>query len=108
MTFASIYPLYINKVERKGRTQEELDLVISWLTGYDQHAIHSLASSAADLRTFFEEAPQLNPDASKIKGMICGHRIEDIQEPLMQKIRYMDKLVDELAKGRSVDRITHR
>lgn len=105
MTFASIYPLYVQKVEKKGRTRAELDSVICWLTGYDAKAFAQQLNSKNDLQTFFECAPQFNPHASKITGVICGYRVEEIEDPLMQKIRYMDKLVDELAKGKPLEKI---
>ena len=105
LIFASIYPLYIKKVESKGRTKAELDTVICWLTGYDKKSLQKQIDKKVDLETFFAEAPQLNPNASKITGMICGYRIEEIEDPLMKKIRYMDKLVDELAKGRKMEKI---
>lgn len=105
MTFASIYPLYIQKVERKGHTQEELDTILHWLTGYDKKRLQKQIDSKVDLETFFAEAPQLNPNVTKIKGLICGYRVEDIEDPLMQKIRYMDKLVDELARGKKMKSI---
>ena len=100
MSFARIYPLYVTKVERKGRTQDEVDQVISWLTGYDAAGLQRTIATEIDLETFFAEAPALNPNATLIKGLICGHRVEEIDDPLMQKIRYMDKLVDELARGK--------
>lgn len=103
--FSSIYPLYIQKAEKKGRTTEEVDTVILWLTGYTEKQFRDQIEKKADLETFFAEAPKLNPNASKITGMICGYRIEEIEDPLMQKIRYMDKLVDELAKGKKMEKI---
>src|SRR5688572_4255525 len=105
MTFASIYPLYIQKVERKGRTREEVDTVLCWLTGYSQKTLQQQIDKKSDLQTFFAEAPQMNPNVSKITGVICGYRVEDIEDKLMQKIRYMDKLVDELAKGKKMEKI---
>jgi len=102
MTFASIYPLYLQKVERKGRTKAELDAVICWLTGYNEG---TLTNNEVSLETFFANAPALNPNAPLIKGVICGVRVEDIEDPLMQKIRWMDKLVDELAKGKAMEKI---
>jgi len=101
-SFASIYPLYVQKVERKSRSRDELDQVISWLTGYDAEGLASVIAREVDLETFFAEAPGLNPNASLITGLICGHRVEDIEDPLMQKIRYLDKLVDELARGKKM------
>ncbi|MFT3845930.1 MAG: DUF2200 domain-containing protein [Lacibacter sp.] len=108
MSFASVYPHYINKVEKKGRTKEELDTIISWLTGYDQTALQKIIDNKTDFETFFAEAPQFNPNASKITGVICGYRVEDIKEELMQKIRYLDKLVDELAKGKAMEKILRK
>ncbi len=105
MTFASIYPLYVQKVEKKGRTKAELDEVICWLTGYSPRALAEQVKRKTDLATFFREAPKLHPNAKKITGVICGVRIEEIEDPLMRKIRYMDKLVDELAKGRAMEKI---
>ncbi len=103
--FASVYPHYVHKATRKGRTQEEVDEVICWLTGYTPDALAALLATGADFRTFFDEAPALHANAAKITGVICGVRIEDIEHPLMQKIRYLDKLVDELAKGRPMVKI---
>lgn len=105
MAFAGVYPHYITKVEKKGRTKEELDTVICWLTGYNQAALQQQIDKRTSLEAFFAEAPQLHPNASKITGVICGYRIEEIEDPLMQKIRYMDKLVDELAKGKVMEKI---
>lgn len=105
MTFASIYPLYVAKVERKKRTKKELDEVLVWLTGYTEAEVHELARSNVTLREFFDAAPRLHPNAAKISGIICGVRVEDITDPLMQKIRWMDKLVDELARGRAIEKI---
>src|SRR5262245_38482873 len=105
MSFAGVYPLYINKVERKRRTKEESDIVLRWLTGYTQKGLQQVIDKKEDLQTFFAEAPQLNPNVSKITGVICGYRVEEIEDKLMQKIRYMDKLVDELAKGRKMEKI---
>lgn len=103
--FSSVYPHYIQKVEKKGRTIDELHKVICWLTGYDEQSLKDQIDAQNDLKTFFEQAPKIHPNASKIKGSICGHKVEEIENPLMQKIRYMDKLVDELAKGKSMDKI---
>ncbi|KAA9393228.1 DUF2200 domain-containing protein [Kocuria coralli] len=105
MSFASIYPLYVTKVERKGRTEEELQKVITWLTGYDEDGLRRVIAEETDLRTFFAQAPAMNPNAHLIKGVICGHRVEEIEDPLMQKIRYLDKLVDELARGKKMESI---
>ncbi len=103
--FASVYPLYVQKVEKKGRSKKEVDEVISWLTGYSQRALADQIKRKHDLETFFREAPALHRHASKITGVICGVRIEEIEDPLMRNIRYMDKLVDELAKGRPMEKI---
>jgi len=108
MTFASIYPLYIQKAERKGRTPAEVDEILYWLTGYNAKTLKQQIDKKNDLQTFFAEAPQLNPNVSKITGVICGYRVEDIEDPLMQKIRYMDKLIDELAKGKAMDKILRK
>lgn len=105
MTFASVYPHYVAKVEKKGRTQQELDEVLRWLTGYSAKGLAGQIQRQTSLETFFDEAPQLHPNAPKITGTICGVRIEDIEHPLMRKIRWMDKLVDELAKGRAMEKI---
>ena len=104
-SFASIYPHYVHKAERKDRTKEEVDRVISWLTGYDAAGLERAIADEVDLEIFFAAAPRMNPDASLITGVICGHRVEEIDDPLMQKIRYMDKLVDELARGRKMEAI---
>ena len=101
MSFASIYPLYVEKVERKGHTRDELDQVLSWLTGYDAAGLQRAIADGIDLRTYFAQAT-LNPNASLITGVICGYRVENIEDPLMQQIRYMDKLVDELARGKKM------
>ena len=105
MSFASVYPHYVQKVEKKGRTVDELHEVICWLTGYDVANILQIIEQKIDFETFFAEAPQINPNAHKITGVICGYRIEDIEDKLMQQIRYLDKLVDELAKGKKMDKI---
>lgn len=104
-SFASIYPLYVRKAERKDRSQEEVDQVLSWLTGYDTAGLRKAIADDVDLERFFAEAPGINPGASLIKGVICGQRVEEIQDPLMQKIRYMDKLIDELARGKKMSAI---
>ena len=104
-SFASIYKLYIQKVERKERTKEDLDTVLFWLTGYNKKTLQQQIDKNNDLETFFAQAPQMNPNVSKITGMICGYRVEEIEDKLMQKIRYMDKLVDELAKGKKMEKI---
>ena len=105
ITFAKVYPLYVEKAEKKGRTKAEVDEIIRWLTGYSQEQIEALAESDTDLETFFAEAPQLNPSRTLIKGVICGIRVEEIEEPTMREIRYLDKLVDELAKGKAMGKI---
>lgn len=105
MPFARIYPLYVNKVERKGRTVAELDEVLTWLTGYDEAGLRAAVDSGVDMRGFFDEAPSLNPNVDLITGVVCGVRVEDVEDPLMQKIRWMDKLVDELAKGKKMEKI---
>jgi len=101
-SLASIYPHYVRKAERKNRSKEEVDQVITWLTGYDTAGLEGAIAGEVDLETFFAEAPEMNPHAPLIKGLICGYRVEEIEDPLMQKIRYMDKLVDELAKGKKM------
>lgn len=105
MTFASVYPHYVTKVEKKGRTKAELDAVIQWLTGYDADALATVLENETDVETFITEAPQLNPSRSLIKGVICGVRVEEIEDPIMREIRYLDKLVDELARGKAMEKI---
>jgi hypothetical protein len=105
MEFSKVYPLYVQKVEKKGRTNDEVDEVICWLTGYDKLGLHSQIENNVGIETFFAKAPEINPNASQIKGVICGVRVEEIEEPLMQKIRWMDKLIDELAKGKALEKI---
>ena len=105
MSFAKIYPLYITKVEKKGRQKTEVDEIIRWLTGYNQQGLETQLDKQVDVETFFAEAPQLNPARALIKGTICGVRVEDIQEPTMQEIRHLDKLIDELAKGKAMEKI---
>jgi hypothetical protein len=105
MSFAGVYPHYVEKVTKKGRTKKELDEVICWLTGYSPRALAKLIKERKDFETFFGEAPSFHPNASKITGTICGVRIQEIEDPLMRKIRYLDKLVDELAKGRPMEKI---
>ncbi len=107
-SFGSVYALYIKKVERKAHTKQEVDAVITWLTGYSLVELQKQIDSKVDFKTFFAEAPKLNPNASKITGMICGYRIEEIKDELMRKIRYMDKLVDEVAKGRAMEKILRK
>jgi len=108
MPLASVYPHYVRKVESKGRTQQELEAVFFWLTGYDVVALQRLLENKTSFEDFFDQAPQLNPNVSKITGVICGYRVEEIEDPLMQKIRYLDKLVDELAKGKALDKILRK
>jgi len=108
LLFSSIYPLYIQKVEKKGRSIAELDTVLFWLTGYDKKTLQDQANRKTDLQTFFAEAPKFNPNALKITGVICGYRVEEIEDKLIQKIRYMDKLVDELAKGKAMEKILRK
>jgi hypothetical protein len=108
MIFARVYPLYVQKAEKKGRTKAELDEIICWLTGYNQQTLQQQIENKTDFETFFAQAPQLNPNASKITGTICGYRVEDIEDELMQKVRYLDKLVDELAKGRAMEKILRK
>lgn len=105
MIFASVYPLYIKKAERKGHTKEEVDTIIFWLTGYNKQSLQKQLDKKTDFETFFAQAPALNPNVSKITGVICGYRIEEIEDPLMKKVRYLDKLIDELAKGRKMEKI---
>lgn len=105
MSFATIYPLYVAKAERKGRTKAEVDEIVQWLTGYDQAEVDARIEEEADLESFFAQSPRLNPLRSKITGVVCGVRVEDIEEELMREIRYLDKLIDELAKGKSMAKI---
>lgn len=107
-SFASVYPHYVTKAEKKGRTKEEVDQIICWLTGYSQKALQQQIDLKTDFETFFEKAPQLNPNVSKITGVICGYRVEEIEDKLMQKIRYMDKMIDELAKGKAMEKILRK
>ena len=108
MPFANVYPLYIKKVEKKGRTKEEVDTIIFWLTGYNETTFQEILDNKIDFETFFGQAPELNPNVSKITGVICGYRVEEIEDKLMQKIRYLDKLIDELAKGRTMEKILRK
>jgi hypothetical protein len=108
MAFASVYPHYIAKAQKKGRTKEEVHAVIRWLTGYDEQALQRHIDEKVDFETFFARAPRINPNASKITGVICGYRVEEIEDKLMQQIRYLDKLVDELAKGRAMEKILRK
>ena len=103
--FSKVYPLYVQKAERKNRTKGEVDQIIRWLTGYDQAGLEKQISRQSDFETFFAQAPAIHPNASLIKGLVCGVRVEDVQDPLMQKIRYLDKLIDELAKGKAMEKI---
>ena len=105
LSFAKIYPLLVAKGEKKGRTKDEVDQVIFWLTGYDHHSLQQRIADESDMETFFQQAPRMNPNAALITGVVCGHRVEEIEDPTMQKIRWLDKLVDELAKGRPMDKI---
>lgn len=107
MTFASVYPLYVQKVEKKGRSKDELHKVIEWLTGYDEKALQKQIADKVTFEAFFDNA-KLNPNAHLITGLICGYRVEDIENPLMKKVRYLDKLVDELAKGKKMEKILRK
>ncbi|TGD57904.1 DUF2200 domain-containing protein [Flavobacterium humi] len=108
MVFASVYPLYIAKAEKKGRTKAEVDEILFWLTGYDTQTLQQHIDNKSDFETFFAQAPLLNPNVSKITGVICGYRVEEIEDKLMQKVRYLDKLIDELAKGKTMDKILRK
>lgn len=108
MRFASVYPHYVTKAERKGRSKAEVDEIIRWLTGYSQEELEEQLEKQTDFETFFAQAPQLNPSRVFIKGVICGVRVEDIEEPTMQEIRYLDKLIDELAKGKAMEKILRK
>ena len=105
--FSKVYPLYVQKAERKNRTKDEVDQLIRWLTGYDQSGLEKQLTQHSDFETFFDQAPAIHPNASLIKGVVCGVRVEEVEDPLMQKIRYLDKLIDELAKGKAMEKI-HR
>jgi len=105
MSFGSVYPLYVTKVEKKGRTKEELHTVITWLTGYSEKQLDKVVADGTDFETFFAKAPRMNPNVGLIKGVICGVRVEEIEDPLMQQIRWLDKLVDELARGKKLESI---
>ncbi|MFY7740448.1 MAG: DUF2200 domain-containing protein [Flavobacterium sp.] len=107
-SFASVYPHYINKAEKKGRSKEEVDTIVRWLTGYNPEQLQQILDNKITFETFFEQAPQLNENVTKITGVICGYRIEEIENKLMQKIRYLDKLIDELAKGRTMEKILRK
>lgn len=108
MSFASVYPHYIQKAERKGRSKAEVDEIIFWLTGYNEQSLQQHIDHKTDFETFFAQAPQMNPNASKITGVICGYRVEEIEDKLMQQIRYLDKLIDELAKGKAMEKILRK
>ncbi|MEO5927047.1 MAG: DUF2200 domain-containing protein [Patescibacteria group bacterium] len=108
MSFASVYPLYIAKAERKGRTKAEVDEVIHWLTGYTQKKLEAQLKKGTDFETFFAQAPKMNPLRALVKGVVCGVRVEDIKEPTMREIRYLDKLIDELAKGKTMEKILRK
>lgn len=108
MAFSNVYPLLVQKAERKGRTKSEVDAVIRWLTGYDDFGLQAQIEKKVDFETFFAEAPEINQSAHKITGVVCGVRVEEIQDPLMQKIRWLDKLVDELAKGKPMEKVLRR
>jgi len=108
MTFASVYPMYLKKAERKGRTKEEVDAIIYWLTGYNRQTLQNQIDKKIDFETFFAQAPAINPNVTKITGLICGYRVEEIEGKLMQKVRYLDKLVDELAKGKAMEKILRK
>jgi hypothetical protein len=108
MKFSGVYPMYVQKAERKGRTKEEVDTIIYWLTGYNKQTLQKQIDKQVDFETFFAQAPQLNPNVSKITGVICGYRVEEIEDKLMQKVRYLDKLVDELAKGKAMEKILRK
>lgn len=108
MSFASVYPMYIKKAEKKGRTKAEVDTIIYWLTGYNKQTLQKQIDKKTDFETFFGEAPAMNPNVLKITGVICGYRVEEIEDKLMQKVRYLDKLVDELAKGKAMEKILRK
>ncbi|MBC1400856.1 DUF2200 domain-containing protein [Listeria booriae] len=108
MSFASVYPLYIQKAEKKDRTKAEVDEIIFWLTGYDEASLQQVLDQEIDFETFFEQAPAMNPNASLITGVICGYRVEEIEDKVMQQVRYLDKLIDELAKGKTMEKILRK
>ncbi|MDR1553277.1 MAG: DUF2200 domain-containing protein [Prevotellaceae bacterium] len=108
ISFASVYPFYIQKAEKKGRSKTDVDAIICWLTGYKQQTLQQQIDKNIDFETFFAQAPQFNPNASKITGVVCGFRVEEIEDKLMQKIRYLDKLIDELAKGKTMEKILRK
>src|SRR5690606_29464385 len=106
--FSGVYPHYVTKAERKGRTRAEVDQIICWLTGYDQKGLERQLDTGADFRTFFDQAPMLHPNVTLIKGVVCGVRVEEVEDPLMRKIRYLDKLIDELARGKAMEKILRK
>jgi len=108
MSFAGVYPHYIQKAEKKGRTKAEVDEIIFWLTGYNEQTLQQHIDKKSDFETFFAQAPQINPNVSKITGVICGYRVEEIEDELIQKVRYLDKLIDELAKGKAMEKILRK
>ncbi len=108
LTFAGVYPFYIQKAEKKGRTKEEVDEIIFWLTGYDRQSLQKQMDEKSDFETFFTQAPRIHPNVSKIKGVICGYRVEEIEDKVVQQVRYLDKLVDELAKGKAMEKILRK
>ncbi|WP_394332092.1 DUF2200 domain-containing protein [Flavobacterium commune] len=108
MPFASVYPHYLAKAEKKARTKQEVDEIIFWLTGYNEQNLQHILDNKTDFETFFTQAPQINPNVTKITGVICGYRVEEIKDKLMQQIRYLDKLIDELAKGKAMDKILRK
>jgi hypothetical protein len=108
MSFAGVYPHYITKVEKKGRTKEDVDTIIEWLTGYDQKGLQAVLDNKTNFEDFFAQAPKLNPNRKLIKGVVCGIRVEEIEEPLMQEVRYLDKLIDELARGKKMESILRK
>ena len=108
MSFASVYPLYIKKAEKKGRTKEEVDEIIFWLTGYDEHTLKQQIANEVTMEAFFQQAPHMNPNKILIKGVICGYRVEEITEERMREIRYLDKLIDELARGKAMEKILRK
>ncbi|MEM8770399.1 MAG: DUF2200 domain-containing protein [Pseudomonadota bacterium] len=105
MNFAKVYPMYVAKAEKKGRTKSEVDKIICWLTGYDKRGLNAVLKKNADLETFLNEAPEMNPSRSLIKGVVCGVRVEEVEDPLMRELRYLDKLIDELARGKKMENI---
>ena len=108
MSVAGVYPYYVGKAERKGRSREEVDEIICWLTGYGKEELKTILESDINFETFFRQAPEIHPNASKIKGIICGYRVEEIEDEIVQKVRYLDKLIDELAKGKSMEKILRK